>query len=81
MTCSVRYTYYARTKLKKRAKTKIPNQIVDIKRLYTNIPNEEGIQACYKALLQRDITDPSTPSSKGLKIPPGNGTQIEHICI
>ena len=31
---------------------------VDVKSLYTNIPNDEGIQACYKAWLTQETSDP-----------------------
>ena len=34
---------------------------VDVKSLYTNIPNEEGIQACYEAWRTRETMDPQHP--------------------
>ena len=40
---------------------------VDVKSLYTNIPNEEGIQACYEAWQQREITDPQHPPAQVLR--------------
>ena len=35
--------------------------MVDVKSLYTNIPNEEGIQACYEAWLEQEMGDPQHP--------------------
>ena len=40
---------------------------IDVKSLYTNIPNEEGIQACYEAWLKQEITDPQHPPAETLK--------------
>ena len=35
--------------------------------LYTNIPNEEGIQACYQAWLKQETKDPQQPPAEILK--------------
>ena len=40
---------------------------VDVKSLYTNIPNEEGIQACYEAWLTQETTDPQHPPAETLR--------------
>ena len=37
---------------------------VDVKSLYTNIPNEEGIRACYEAWLEQETNDPQHPQQK-----------------
>ena len=39
----------------------------DVKSLYTNIPNKEGIQACYEAWLKQEITDPKHQPAETLK--------------
>ena len=41
--------------------------LVTVKSLYTNIPNEEGIQACYNAWLEKETTDPQHPPAETLK--------------
>ena len=38
--------------------------MVDVKLLYTNIPNDEGIRACYEAWLKQETTDPQHPLVK-----------------
>ena len=40
---------------------------VDVKSLYTNIPNDEGIQACYEAWLKQETTDPQHPPAEILR--------------
>ena len=40
---------------------------VDVKSLYTNIPNDEGIQACYEAWRARENTDPQHPPADVLR--------------
>ena len=40
---------------------------VDVKSLYTNIPNNEGIQACYNAWLEQETTYPQHPPAETLK--------------
>ena len=40
---------------------------VDVKSLYTNIPNDEGIQACYEAWQARENTDPQHPPADVLR--------------
>ena len=40
---------------------------VDVKSLYTNIPNEEGIQACHEAWRIRETTDPQHPPADVLR--------------
>ena len=40
---------------------------VDVKSLYTNIPNEEGIQACYEAWRTRETMDPQHPPADVLR--------------
>ena len=40
---------------------------VDVKSLYTNIPNEQGIQACYQAWLEQETKDPQQPPAETLK--------------
>ena len=40
---------------------------VDVKSLYTNIPNDEGIQACYEAWHQQEIKDPQHPPAEVLR--------------
>ena len=40
---------------------------VDVKSLYTNIPNDEGIQACYEAWRQQEIKDPQHPHAEVLR--------------
>ena len=53
--------------------TDIPVQIdtwlvtVDVKSLYTNIPNDEGIQACYEAWLTQETFDPQHPPAEVLR--------------
>ncbi|MCY4327357.1 MAG: GIY-YIG nuclease family protein, partial [Rhodobacteraceae bacterium] len=41
---------------------------VDVKSLYTNIPNEEGIQACYEAWRIQELTDPQHPPAETLRL-------------
>ena len=40
---------------------------VDVKSLYTNIPNDEGIQACHEAWRHRETTDPQHPPAGVLR--------------
>ena len=40
---------------------------VDVKSLYTNIPNEEEIQACYEAWLKQEMSDPQHPPAEVLR--------------
>ena len=40
---------------------------VDVKSLYTNIPNDESIQACYKAWLKQETMDPQHPPAETLR--------------
>ena len=40
---------------------------VDVKSLYTNIPNEEGILACYEAWLIQETKDPQHPPAETLR--------------
>ena len=40
---------------------------VDVKSLYTNIPNDEGIQACYEAWRRQELTDPQHPPAETLR--------------
>ena len=40
---------------------------VDVKSLYTNIPNDEGIQACYEAWLEQEMSDPQHPPAEVLR--------------
>ena len=40
---------------------------VDVKSLYTNIPNEQGIQACYQAWLEQETKDSQQPPAETLK--------------
>ena len=40
---------------------------VDVKSLYTKIPNEEGIQACYEAWRKQESTDPQHPPAEVLR--------------
>ena len=40
---------------------------VDVKSLYTNIPNDSGIDACYEAWLQQERTDPQHPPAEILR--------------
>ena len=40
---------------------------VDVKSLYTNIPNNEGIQACYEAWLEQELGDPQHPPAEVLR--------------
>ena len=40
---------------------------VDVKSLYTNIPNDEGIQACYESWREQEITDPQHPPAEVLR--------------
>ena len=40
---------------------------VDVKSLYTNIPNDEGIQACYEAWLKQETSDPQHPPAEVLR--------------
>ena len=40
---------------------------VDVKSLYTNIPNDSGINACYEAWLQQEWTDPQHPPAEILR--------------
>lgn len=50
---------------------------VDVKSLYTNIPNDEGIQACYEAWLQQEPRDnrPTTSTGGNAETPTRVGTQ------
>ena len=38
-----------------------------LKSLYTNIPNDEGIQACYEAWLKQGTSDPQHPPAEVLR--------------
>ena len=40
---------------------------VDVKSLYTNIPNDQGIEACYEAWLQQELGDPQHPPAEVLR--------------
>ena len=40
---------------------------VDVKSLYTNIPNEEGIRACYEAWLKQETDNPQHPPAETLR--------------
>ena len=40
---------------------------VDVKSLYTCIPNEEGLKACYEAWLNREMIDPQQPPAETLR--------------
>ena len=40
---------------------------IDVKSLYTNIPNDQGIQACYRAWLKQESTDPQHPPAEVLR--------------
>ena len=40
---------------------------VDVKSLYTNIPNDEGIQACYEAWKTQELTHPQHPPAEVLR--------------
>ena len=40
---------------------------VDVKSLYTNIPNDEGIRACHEAWRDRETTDPQHPPAEVLR--------------
>jgi len=40
---------------------------VDVKSLYTCIPNAEGLQDCYKAWLDRELTDVQQPPAETLR--------------
>ena len=40
---------------------------VDVKSLYTNILNEEGIQACYEAWRKQELSDPQHPPAEVLR--------------
>jgi len=41
--------------------------MVDVKSLYTCIPNYQGLEACYRAWLKREMTDPQQPSAETLR--------------
>ena len=38
--------------------------MIDVKSLYTNIPNDEGIQACREAWMKQELTDPQHPPAE-----------------
>ena len=40
---------------------------IDVKSLYTNIPNDQGIQACYRAWLKQESKDPQHPPAEVLR--------------
>ena len=40
---------------------------VDVKSLYTNIPNEEGIQAYYESWREQEMGDPQHPPAEVLR--------------
>ena len=40
---------------------------VDVKSLYTNIPNDQGIQACHEAWLNRETTNPQHSPAEVLR--------------
>lgn len=40
---------------------------IDVKSLYTNIPNKEGIQACYEAWLKQETKDTQHPPAEVLR--------------
>jgi len=47
-----------------------PNDIlvtVDVKSLYTNIPTPEGLEACYRAWLKSELSDPQQPPAETLR--------------
>jgi len=44
-----------------------PNHSIDVKSLYTNIPNNEGIQACYETWLSQELTHPQHPPAEVLR--------------
>jgi len=47
-----------------------PNDIlvtVDVKSLYTNIPTPEGLEACYRAWLKSELSDPQQPPAEILR--------------
>ena len=51
---------------------------VDVKSVYTNIPNEEGIQACYEAWRTRETMDPQhLPAETVLKL---NTFEFDNKC-
>ena len=40
---------------------------VDVKSLYTCISNDQGLEACYRAWLKREMTDPQQPPAETLR--------------
>jgi len=40
---------------------------VDVKSLYTCILNDQGLKACYRAWLKREMTDPQQPPAETLR--------------
>jgi len=50
--------------------TALPDDIlvtVDVKSLYTCIPTREGLEACYRAWLKTEMTNPQQPSAETLR--------------
>ena len=54
---------------------KVQTDMIDVKSLHTNIPNKEGIQACYEAWLKQETKDPQHPPAASA----GNGIKIKCV--